>query len=57
MKKYLISFAIWYLLISAGMFVMFILFGLSGFFLIRMIASLILAYVKPFDKLPWKNIG
>lgn len=57
MKKYLISFAIWYLLISGAMFILFILFGLSGFFLIRVIASLVLAYFKPFDKMPWKNIG
>jgi hypothetical protein len=56
MKKYLISFAIWYLLISGGIFILFILFGISGFFLIRIIASLILAYVKPFDKMPWRNI-
>jgi hypothetical protein len=57
MKKYLISFAIWYVILSLGVFIMFILFGLSGFILVRIIVSLILAYFKPFDKMPWKNIG
>jgi hypothetical protein len=57
MKKYLINVAIWYLLLSAGMFIAFILFNVSGFIPVRIILSLILAYIRPFDKFPWKNIG
>lgn len=57
MKKYLINFAIWYLILSGGMFIMFILFGIGGLIPIRIILSLVLAYIKPFDKFPWKNIG
>jgi len=39
------------------MFIMFILFVIGGLIPIRIIISLVLAYIKPFDKLPWKNIG
>ncbi len=55
MKKYLINAAIWYVLLSAGMAVVWILTGISGFILIRLIVALVLAYVKPFDKMPWRQ--
>ena len=55
MKKLLINAAIWYVLLSIGMAIVWILFGLSGAIPARIIISLILAYVKPFDKMPWKN--
>jgi hypothetical protein len=55
MKKFLINAAIWYVLLSIGMAIVWILTGLSGFIPVRIIIALVLAYVKPFDKMPWKN--
>lgn len=56
MKKFLINTAIWYVLLSLGMFVMFILFNVTGHLGIRLILALIFAYLKPFYGMPWKNI-
>jgi hypothetical protein len=55
MKKFLINAAIWYVLLSIGMAIVWILTGLSGFIPVRIIIALVLAYVKPFDKMPWKQ--
>lgn len=55
MKKYLINTLIWYVLLSIGMAIVWILTGITGFILIRLLVALVLAYVKPFDKLPWKQ--
>jgi hypothetical protein len=57
MKKYLINTAIWYIILSLGMFIAFILFNVTGHLGIRLIIAMVLAYFKPFDKMPWKNIG
>jgi hypothetical protein len=57
MKKYLINIAIWYIILSLGMFIAFILFNVTGHLGIRLIIAMVLAYFKPFDKMPWKNIG
>ena len=56
MKKYLINALIWYVLLSIGMAIVWILIGISGFILARIIIALVLAYIKPFDRMPWKNI-
>ena len=55
MKKYLINAAIWYVLLSAGMAIVWILTGITGFIPVRIIIALVLAYVKPFDGMPWKQ--
>lgn len=55
MKKYLINALIWYVLLSIGMAIVWILIGISGFILARIIIALVLAYIKPFDRMPWKN--
>lgn len=57
MKKYLINIAIWYIILSLGMFIAFILFNVTGHLGIRLIIAMVLAYIRPFDKMPWKNIG
>ena len=57
MKKFLINTAIWYVILSLGMFVMFILFGVSGHLGVRLLLAMVFAFIKPFDKMPWKNIG
>jgi hypothetical protein len=55
MKKYLINTAIWYVLLSIGMAIVWVLTGISGFILLRLIIALILGYAKPFNNLPWKQ--
>jgi hypothetical protein len=55
MKKYLINAAIWYLLLSVGMAIVWVLTGLTGFIPMRIITALIMGYVKPFDSFPWKQ--
>ena len=55
MKKYLINALIWYVLLSIGLAIVWILTGISGFISVRIIIALILAYFKPFDKMPWKQ--
>ena len=55
MKNYLINAAIWYVILSLGMFVMFILFNLTGHLGIRLILALIFAYIKPLYGMPWRN--
>jgi|688.fasta_scaffold00015_103 hypothetical protein len=51
MKKYLISSFVWYLILSFGMFVIWLLTGITGLILIRVIVSLILGYFKPIQNL------
>ena len=55
MKKYLINSLLWYLILSGAMFVIFILTGITGFIMIRLITALVLGYLKPFNniKLPF----
>lgn len=55
MKNYLINAAIWYVILSLGMFVMFILFNVTGHLGIRLILALICAYIKPLYGMPWRN--
>jgi hypothetical protein len=57
MKKYLINSFVWYLILSGAMFVIWLLTGITGFILIRLIVALVLGYLKPFEniKLPFKN--
>ena len=57
MKKYLISSFVWYLILSGAMFVIWLLTGITGFILIRLIVALVLGYLKPIEniKLPFKN--
>lgn len=52
MKKFFIDSAIYYILISVGIGIISLLTGaFIGLILLRLIASLVLAYVKPLDKL------
>lgn len=55
MKNLLINTAIWYVLLSLGMFVMFILFNVTGHLGIRLILALVFAFIKPIYGMPWKN--
>lgn len=57
MKKYLINSFVWYLILSGAMFVIWLLTGITGFILIRLIVALVLGYFKPIEnlKLPFKN--
>ena len=55
MKKYLISVVIWYVLLSIAIAIIWILTGMSGSVIIRLIVALVLAYFKPIDKMPWKQ--
>lgn len=55
MKKYLINAVIWYVLLSIVMAIIWILTGISGSIIIRLIVALVLAYFKPIDKMPWKQ--
>ncbi len=47
MKKFLINTAIWYVLLSIGMFIMFILFDVHGHIGIRLILSMVFALINP----------
>jgi hypothetical protein len=51
MKKYLINSFVWYLILSGGMFVIWLLTGITGFILIRLIAALVLGYFRPIQNL------
>ncbi len=57
MKKYLINSFVWYLILSGAIFIIWLLTGITGFILIRLIVALVLGYFKPFEtiKLPFKN--
>ena len=47
MKKFLINTAFWYVLLSIGMFIMFILFDVHGHIGIRLILSMVFALINP----------
>jgi hypothetical protein len=47
MKRFLINTALWYILLSIGMFIAFILFDMHGHLLIRLLISMALAIIKP----------
>lgn len=51
MKKFLFNTAIWYILLSLGMFIIFILFGIHGSLGIRLVISMVFALIKPLDKI------
>ena len=51
MKKYLINSFVWYLILSGAMFVIWLLTGITGLILIRVIVALILGYFKPIQNL------
>lgn len=50
MKKFLINTALWYVLLSFGMFVLFMLFGLHGHMGARVIIAMVCALINPLDK-------
>lgn len=47
MKKYIINFMIYFIILSVAIGVLTLLFGIPTFLLIKFIASLALAYFKP----------
>ena len=47
MKKFLINTALWYVLLSIAMFIMFILFDVHGHIGIRLILSMVFALINP----------
>jgi hypothetical protein len=51
MKKFLINTALWYVLLSFGMFVLFMLFGLQGHMGARVIIAMVCALINPLDKI------
>jgi len=51
MKRFIINTALWYVLLSFGMFIMFILFDVHGHMGIRLIMSMIFALIQPLDKI------
>lgn len=55
MKKYFIDALIWYILLSVGVAIIWMLTGLSGFIPLRILMALILSYVKPLPKIKWPS--
>jgi hypothetical protein len=51
MKKFLINTALWYVVLSLGMFIIFILFGIHGHLGIRLLIAIVFALIKPLDKI------
>ena len=47
MKRFLINTAIWYILLSIGMFILFILFDFHGHIGARLVIAMVLALIKP----------
>jgi hypothetical protein len=47
MKRFLINTAIWYILLSIGMFILFILFDVHGHIGARIVIAMIFALIKP----------
>jgi hypothetical protein len=51
MKRFIINTALWYVVLSLGMFIVFILFGIYGHLGIRLLIAIVFALIKPFDKI------
>ncbi len=51
MKRFIINTALWYVVLSLGMFIVFILLGVHGHLGIRLGIAMVLALLKPFDKI------
>lgn len=49
MKKFIINTALWYVLLSFGMFMAFILFGINGHMGVRLLISMVFAVMYPMD--------
>lgn len=47
MKRFLINTAIWYILLSIGMLILFILFDVHGHIGVRLVIAMIFALIKP----------
>jgi len=51
MKRFAINTALWYVLLSFGMFLAFILFDWHGHMGVRLIISMVFAIIYPLDKI------
>ena len=50
MKRFLINTAIWYVLLSIGMFILFILFDVHGHMGVRVVIAMVCSLINPLDK-------